>query len=119
MVAIDVRSAPNKLSVPSFSCAGPTSISESVAFWPATVLWEALSSQEARISPTAALELINSIPDPEILLQSKVTLANAWLGRPKGFAEMRTKKKSEGSAMMFPLPTPSGTHTDKMMLRMP
>ncbi len=89
------------------------------AFWPATVLWEVLSSYEARMSPGAALELINTIPDPEILLQAKVTLANAWLGRPKGSAEMREDKKNDKSAMSFQLPNSSGNHETNQTFSIP
>ncbi len=70
------------------------------AMWPSTSAWRRFVALATRISPQAALQAINRIPDPEIQSLETIALANSLLGAPSATQMVAVKTKSKNSYMV-------------------
>ena len=71
--------------------------------WPSTVNWEAFAVMASRISPDYALRQVKAIPDPEIQLLVKVTLARTWLDHRPVFScpQLQGKYHNGGACVPY------------------
>jgi hypothetical protein len=69
------------------------------AFWPSVCAYSGLVLNVAQISPQAALQRIQEIKDPEILLLLEVKLANKQLGARDSQSSVMVHKRSSHNEM--------------------
>jgi len=65
-----------------------------MAWWPSTALMSRLMLAALHISPEAALEALNAVPDLALKLGCQIRVANGGLGVPTGASIVMVKKKS-------------------------
>jgi hypothetical protein len=70
------------------------------AFWPSVCAYSGLALNIAQISPQTALQRIQEIKDPEILLLLELKLANKQLGAREFQSSGMVHKKSSHSEML-------------------
>ena len=70
------------------------------AMWPSTSAWSRFVALATRISPQTALQVINSIPDPEIQVLETIALADSLLGAPPAMQMVAIKTKSKTRYMV-------------------